>query len=508
MQARGLLSNLLAAVDIRLLVLTGIFCFLCVIYTLVRPRKQDVLSKFRLRSRDSHARTPPRSLTPQPEKKVPNNSAVSVEQLGTSFPPNGQEALESLAEKLPFEQRRKLMGYKVDESVWTQNLVPLTADYRSCEDNLYTPTGLSVGQIRALGSFPDYAELSGVPLPQPYAEFDISKAIPRPYRPFRWAYHQTMSLTKLEPDWWLELASTYKETIAQRKLLYAQHGESVLQWLPGSELACKELMEMCLQFLAARYPQYFRLSGDKKTFINLILGEEQDLRAKHPLLIILDNIPEDFAVMMRDPDSGYYFFRAGVICSALGWNLGSKIGLRLNEIHEPIPDYKEKMQFSMDRFFSKMPTIRPIQRGSWGLEVDTPLYMPPGDPHEMHRLSQSPDLTIERCHLRVDWQTLRRLPLSGAIVFNFKGLFTPVQEFRDEPYIPSLILKVVREGKKSIMEYKNTWHTEHVILPALEAYEKEQVENGMIPKDWEVHTLDDSPWYPGWKEKWHKQQGF
>jgi hypothetical protein len=34
----------------------------------------------------------------------------------------------------------------------------------------------------------------------------------------------------------------------------------------------------------------------------------------------------------------------------LGWNVGTKIGLQLHEIHEPIPDYKEKMQFSMDRY--------------------------------------------------------------------------------------------------------------------------------------------------------------
>ena len=69
-----------------------------------------------------------------------------------------------------------------------------------------------------------------------------------------------------------------------------------------------------------------------------------------------------------------------------------------------------------------MPTEKPIQRGSWGLEVGTPVYMPPGDPHEALRLSQNPDLTLDECHLRVDWQTLRRLPLSAAVVFNFKAL--------------------------------------------------------------------------------------
>jgi hypothetical protein len=134
--------------------------------------------------------------------------------------------------------------------------------------------------------------------------------------------------------------------------------------------------------------------------------------------------------------------------------------------------------------------------------------MPPGDPHEKHRKVQHSDLTIDRCNLRVDWQTLRRLPLSGAIVFNFKALFTAIPEFRDEPYIPTLLLKILREGKRNLMEYKNTWHVEHVVIPALQEYEREQKEKGLMEKDWEPHTLEESPWFPGWEGKWHRQQGF
>jgi hypothetical protein len=155
-----------------------------------------------------------------------------------------------------------------------------------------------------------------------------------------------------------------------------------------------------------------------------------------------------------------------------------------------------------------MPPQKPIQRGSWGLEVDQPLYMPPGDAHEKYRDFQCPDLTVERAHLRVDWQTLRRLPLSGGVVFNFKALFTPISEFRDEPYIPSLLVKLMKEGKENLMKYKNTWHTEHVVLPALEEYERSQIERGIVDKAWVCHTLDESPWYPGWKERWARKQGF
>ena len=134
--------------------------------------------------------------------------------------------------------------------------------------------------------------------------------------------------------------------------------------------------------------------------------------------------------------------------------------------------------------------------------------MPPGDAHAEHRARQTPELELSRCNLRVDWQTLRRLPLSGAIVFNFKALFTPVEEFRYEPFIPGLLLKVLGEVKDSIMEYKNTWHTEHVVKPALERFHQEQVDTGLVPEGWEPRTLSESPWFPGWEEQWHHKQGF
>lgn len=153
----------------------------------------------------------------------------------------------------------------------------------------------------------------------------------------------------MEPDWWLEVESTYASRIHERQSLLVKHGPAVLQALPGSELACKELMEMCLQFLCARYPAHFKLDAANRIFHNLILHNTTDLATTEPLHVLFNNIPEDFAIMQRDDETGLYVFRAGIICSSLGWNVASKIGMRLSEIHGPIPDYKEKMQFSMDR---------------------------------------------------------------------------------------------------------------------------------------------------------------
>ncbi|KAI9772675.1 MAG: hypothetical protein M1840_000270 [Geoglossum simile] len=455
-----------------------------------------------LRQKNPAASTPPRSVTL--EKKDPGNKPPDYRDV---FPPSRRASLGAIPSTLLPTQKKLSLSTSSPQGQ-PSTAIPLASPIEGCGSPAYTPTAFSIEEIKALGDFPDYAELSGVPLPEPYPEFVIEKALPRPYRPFRWAYHQTMSLTKMEPNWWLELENTYVARIAQRKGYFEKYGGAVLQYLPGSELACKELMEMCIQFLCARYPQYFSLDEENMVFKNGILKIETQLRSMHPLEILLNHVPEDFAITMRDPVDGFYYFRAGVICSSLGWNVGTKIGLRLHEIHAPIPDYKEKMRFSMDRFFAKMPTDKPIQRGSWGLEVDQPLFMPPGDPHELHRLSQNPELKLSQCHLRVDWQTLRRLPLSAAIVFNFKALFTPVSELCDEPYIPSICLRILKEGKKTLMEYKNTWHVEHVVNPVLEEYEKVQVAEGLVEVGWKVNTLDESPWFPGWEEKWHRQQGF
>ncbi|KAF2100774.1 hypothetical protein NA57DRAFT_36924 [Rhizodiscina lignyota] len=488
-----------------LLLQAALVSLLAIYLAFSKHAREAVLRRLPLRRRrDSGARTPPRSLTPDVKEK----DAIPAPDYRNVFPPSRRCAFRECHHDVAAKLNKSPEELAESPADSRDRCVIIDQPFHEADPSRYTCTEFSVEEIRALGDFPDYAALSGVPLPKPYEDFDITKAKPRPYRPFRWAYHQTMSLTKMEPDWWLELESTYVERIHQRRELYKKYGKSVLDNLPGSELACKELMEMCLAFVVARYPQHFELDKEKMLFHNRLLNTTSKLKEEEPLHVILNNIPEDFAIMLRDAETGGYVFRAGVICSSLGWNLGTKMGMKLYEIHEPIPDYKEKMQFSMDRYFAKKPTDKAIQRGSWGLEVDQPLFMPPGDPHEQHRGVQHEDLELSRLNLRVDWQTLRRLPLSGAVIFNFKGLFTPVEEFRDEPYIPSLLLKVLRDGKRSLMEYKNTWHTEHKVIPAMEAYQKEQIEKGLIAANWEPHTLEESPFFPGWEEKWHRQQGY
>ncbi|KAJ7090243.1 hypothetical protein B0H15DRAFT_837784 [Mycena belliarum] len=348
----------------------------------------------------------------------------------------------------------------------------------------------------------DYFALTGVRAPVPLLDFNIDETKARPYRPFRWEYHQTMSLKKMDPDRWIELESTYRTRIHERMQLFHKHGKKIIDALPGSEAACRELMEMVIQYVCVRYPRQFQLESSG-IFHNKILHLCSDTKTIQPLFFLLQHIPEDFLITLEDKKTGLYAFRAGVSCSAVGWNVSTKIGLYLHEIHAPVPDYKEKMEFSMDRYFTKMPTDKPIQRGSWGIEVGQPLFAQEDDTEfQLSREGKAPpDLNISDIHLRVDWQTLRRLPQSRAIVFNFKPLFTPIQEFRDEPYIPKLLLKILRDGKPSFMEYKAFYHVKDKVLPALEEWAKEQEDKGWVPAEWKERTLAEDPFFPGWEAK-------
>lgn len=154
----------------------------CMLLSLRSERRGIIFDRLRLgRRRDSGSRTPPRSLSP--EKK--RSQSTSIPEYATTFPPSRQYALGEV---------------KDASQMVNKHLLPITETYRDAPDNTLTPCGFSIAEIKALGDFPDFATLSGVPLPKPYNNFDVQKAVPRPYRPFRWAYHQTMCKSQYPPS--------------------------------------------------------------------------------------------------------------------------------------------------------------------------------------------------------------------------------------------------------------------------------------------------------------------
>lgn len=125
-------------------------------------------------------------LVGKPPESIPPKKQIDYKD---ALPPQRRQVLTETVEGMVRE---------VDEQEISRHILPMTTNFQICQEQRYTPTGFSVQEIRDLGDFPDYAELSGLSMPQSYDGFDIDKALPRPYRPFRWAYHQTMCMSSFQ----------------------------------------------------------------------------------------------------------------------------------------------------------------------------------------------------------------------------------------------------------------------------------------------------------------------
>jgi len=157
-------------------------------------RRDAVLNRLPIRRRRvTGSLTPPRSLSPG-KQGLPPNKPSSAPDYSDIFPPHRREALADV--QLTGNGKSAADSSKLPPDY--SNRVP-SEDVCNTDDlsEHVTATGFTVEEIRRLGDFPDYAALSGVPLPQKYEGFDIATAKPRPYRPIRWAYHQTMCMSAL-----------------------------------------------------------------------------------------------------------------------------------------------------------------------------------------------------------------------------------------------------------------------------------------------------------------------
>src|SRR5450432_3655910 len=176
------------------------FLLTSTIVLILSKRQIDaVLRRMHFRHRrTSGSKTPPRSVSPEKEdsdrdsEKAPALSSLATDYIN-SFPPSRRTVLRELAECASAANKSVLIGPEPSVEFLRDDSLPTTRSY-DLENSSpkYTPTGFSTAEIKAMGDFPPYDILSGVPLPEAYEGFDHTKAIPRPYRPFRWSYHQTM----------------------------------------------------------------------------------------------------------------------------------------------------------------------------------------------------------------------------------------------------------------------------------------------------------------------------
>jgi hypothetical protein len=129
---------------------------------------------------------------------------------------------------------------------------------------------------------------------------------------------------------------------------------------------------------------------------------------------------------------------------------------------------EEKLQPSLTRFFRRLSPGSPVERNNWFIQVLPPTsatsHSPleelawaegtfgPEDMFGTASLPSPPKPLPERMRLRVERQTLRRLPRTGAIVFTIRVYLTPLTELG--PSEAGLLAAAIRGVKEQEVVYR------------------------------------------------------
>jgi hypothetical protein len=227
---------------------------------------------------------------------------------------------------------------------------------------------------------------------------------------------------------WLELAGAdVAGQLSEKQRLIDARRADVLRSLPGSEDACAEVLDAVRAAgarLAAAPPA-------------------------HPLEAVGRAVPEDVCVHLPGPD-GRLRLVAGCVCFPNKWLLADKIGRPVVEIHQPVPGYAPQLGVPVDRLMERLPSDRLLVRANWGITDGGVLFAPRSRPAAVPAAGEVPD----RCWLRIERQTVRRLPRSGAVIFTIRTLHAPLAVLRTDVEAAALLAAAIRQLPPALADYK------------------------------------------------------
>lgn len=167
----------------------------------------------------------------------------------------------------------------------------------------------------------------------------------------------------------------YLDRIKLRRQIMAEHPETVLAARPVIKPAIDEFYSWLLSiYLPTRFPVNFQVCAEpqsgRKSLLNLANGEILDLEPPtsplQALQVIGSVIEDDCLFLLPSSDGDGYRLEGFVTCFPNGFNTRKKLGLKLRDIHIPVPGYKEKLERSMDRYFDRLEVGKFVKRVNVG----------------------------------------------------------------------------------------------------------------------------------------------
>lgn len=247
-----------------------------------------------------------------------------------------------------------------------------------------------------------------------------------------------IGLKQLDLRNWIEIDETFDFQLAEKRRIYAEHGGDVFVAEEGTEDAQAEVLALLTEHLPARFPERYRRDGERLTVVGQAELDELGARDIPPLKKASLLVQEDLILMRRGEDG--WRLAAGALCFPSSWRLTEKFGRTMSEIHVPVPGFGPGTRNAglIDRMFDKLQVVQPVERFNWSIQAGEALYHPLSNVERIDRATgrpiRFPDVEAAAgAFIRVERQTLRKLPKSGDILFTIRIHLDPIGLLKSRP---------------------------------------------------------------------------
>lgn len=269
---------------------------------------------------------------------------------------------------------------------------------------------------------------------------------------FRWR----LGLRPLDLANWIEICSRYDEDLAAKQEILAAHRSTVLAWLEGIEPEAGEVLAALLAHLDVHRPGLIARhhGAEGEEIENCRTGERWRVADIHPLDLAGRLVQEDLVLMVER--GGSLVFGGGSVCFPNRWDLASKLGRPLADVHAPVARLNEQLAAPIDAFLARLSPEKSFWRLGWGV-LDTPerYQAVDGTAPAPPQLPRAGDPAAgERLFLRVERETLRRFPDTGCVLFTIRTYLRPLSELATRPEDAARLSAALQALPDDVARYK------------------------------------------------------
>lgn len=288
-----------------------------------------------------------------------------------------------------------------------------------------------------------------------------------PYFPFSHRFNDKMGTAPLsDSDRLIDVDQHYESELTLKRQLLRALPAYYFRALPGYEEAQWEVVELLLPRVAQAFPHAFSVKQQAHGWhwTNALLNEAFDFTpgdaASLPLMP-LDwmgrQVQEDLLLLAEESVR----LVAGSLCFANDWSLEEKLGLPFWQIHAPINGIVEPMMRAAQTLMERLPPGRTVWRLNWSIKVSNQLdmstrHLPSLKALLAERLTTLTPATIgEQLVVRIERQTLTRLPRSGAVLFTVRTYQNLLAHEASDPERAWHMAQVFRTTPPALLAYKS-----------------------------------------------------